>query len=106
MEGGDVLTFAGTRAGFEQGFGQFRAILDRYPLQSRTRYGCELVFEEIVRNIIRHGYADNQEHYISMTVPFTTIVSNCISKTMARRSIVSVTASTVEMDQAARGRRR
>lgn len=68
MEGGEVLTFAGTRAGFEQGFGQLRAILDRYPLQSRTRYGCELVYEEIVSNIIRHGYADNQEHRISMTV--------------------------------------
>jgi anti-sigma regulatory factor (Ser/Thr protein kinase) len=68
MESRDVLTFAGSRAGFEQGFGQLRAILDRHPLQPRTRYRCEVVFEEIVSNIIRHGYVDNQEHRISMTV--------------------------------------
>jgi serine/threonine-protein kinase RsbW len=68
MEGGEVLTFAGSRAGFEQGFGQLRAILDRHPLQPRTRYRCELVFEEIVSTVIRHGYRDDQEHRISMTV--------------------------------------
>ena len=68
MESGHVLTFAGSPAGFEQGFGQLRTILDGYPLQPRTRYWCELVFEEIVSNIIRHGYADSQEHRISTTV--------------------------------------
>ena len=36
--------------------------------QPRTRYWCELVFEEIVSNIIRHGYADSQKHRISTTV--------------------------------------
>jgi serine/threonine-protein kinase RsbW len=66
---GDVVVFAGSRAGFEHGSGQFRAILDRHPLQPGTRYRCELVFDEIVSNIIRHGYADdNQEHRISVTV--------------------------------------
>ena len=65
----DVVLFAGSRAGFEHGSAQFRAILDRHPLQPGTRYRCELVFEEIVSNIIRHGYADdNQEHRISVTV--------------------------------------
>jgi anti-sigma regulatory factor (Ser/Thr protein kinase) len=65
---GDVVTFAGSLAGLGQGFGQLRAILDRHPLPPGTRYRCELVFEEIVTNIIRHGYADDQEHRISVTV--------------------------------------
>ena len=68
MEGSEVLTFAASRAGFEQGFGRLRAILDRHPLLPGTRYRCELVFAEIVSNVIRHGYGDNQEHRISMTV--------------------------------------
>jgi serine/threonine-protein kinase RsbW len=68
MESRDVLTFAGTRAGFERAFCQIRAILDRYQLQPRARYRCELVFEEIVSNIIRHGFADDREHCITVTV--------------------------------------
>src|ERR1700741_53303 len=66
MERRDVLTFAGTRPGFEQGFQQFRALLDRHHLQPRLRYRCELVFEEVVSNIIRHAYADDAEHSISL----------------------------------------
>jgi serine/threonine-protein kinase RsbW len=67
MESREVLTFAGTRSGFEQAFRQFRAILDRHQLQPRARYRCELVFEEVVSNIIRHGYADDLEHRITLT---------------------------------------
>jgi serine/threonine-protein kinase RsbW len=68
MENRDVLTFAGTRAGFEHGFRQFRSLLDRHHLQPGVRYRCELVFEEVVSNIIRHGYADDREHAISIAV--------------------------------------
>src|SRR5262245_59167784 len=64
----EVVAFAGSRAGFERGLDTLRAILDRHALEARTRYRCELVFEEIVTNIIRHGYADDQEHHISVTV--------------------------------------
>lgn len=64
----DVVAFAGSRAGFERGLTGFRAVLNRHALEPRTRYRCELVFEEIVSNIIRHGCADDQEHHISVTV--------------------------------------
>jgi len=64
----DVVAFAGSRAGFERALGGFRAILDRHALDPRRRYRCELVFEEIVSNIIRHGCADDREHHISVTV--------------------------------------
>src|SRR5262245_36931756 len=64
----EVIAFAGSRAGFEQGLGEFRTILDRHTLDPRTRYRCEWVLEEIVTNIIRHGYADHQQHQISVTV--------------------------------------
>src|SRR5262245_12705281 len=64
----DVIAFAGDRAGFKQGASDFHALLDRHPLQPRTRYRCELVFEEVVSNIIRHGYTDNDEHRVSVTV--------------------------------------
>jgi serine/threonine-protein kinase RsbW len=66
--GGRVLRFPGTHAGFERAFADFRRILDAHDLQTRTRYNSELVFEEIVTNIIRHGYADDQEHEIALTL--------------------------------------
>jgi anti-sigma regulatory factor (Ser/Thr protein kinase) len=47
-----------TRAGLADGFVEFRRLLDAHALGERARYNCELVFEEIVTNVIRHGYAD------------------------------------------------
>lgn len=70
MQNGHVLTFPGTRAGFERAFADFRRTLDGHDLQRRARYQCELVFEEVVTNIIRHGYTDNQEHGIQVSLDF------------------------------------
>jgi anti-sigma regulatory factor (Ser/Thr protein kinase) len=42
-------------AGFEQAFGTLQSELDRDDLNPGTRYSVELVFEEIVANIVRHG---------------------------------------------------
>ena len=39
-------------------------------LQPRARYNCELVFEEVVTNIIKHGYADDRDHHIEVCVAF------------------------------------
>ncbi len=36
--------------------GQLRAVLDDYQIAGRPRFHVELVFEEIVTNVIRHGY--------------------------------------------------
>ena len=71
MQTGHVLTFAGTRDGFEQAFADLRRTLDRHPLPHKARYRCELVFEEVVTNIIKHGYADDQPHEIEVSLDFT-----------------------------------
>lgn len=49
------LTFPATISGFEQAFGTLQSELDRDDLNPGTRYNVELVFEEIVANIVRHG---------------------------------------------------
>ena len=55
------IRFPGTHAGFAQGFACFRAALDAERLEGATRYDAELVFEEIVANIVGHG-ARNGRH--------------------------------------------
>jgi len=65
-----VLSFPGTRAGFVRGFADLRRTLDTWELQPRARYNCELVFEEVVTNIIKHGYADDRDHHIQVCVAF------------------------------------
>lgn len=52
------LNFPATMSGFEQAFGTLQSELDRDDLNPGTRYNVELVFEEIVANIVRHGGAD------------------------------------------------
>jgi anti-sigma regulatory factor (Ser/Thr protein kinase) len=49
------LNFPGTLVGFEQAFARLRDELDAANLSAGTRYNIELVFEEIVANIVRHG---------------------------------------------------
>src|SRR5262245_45511989 len=47
--------FPGTLPGFEAAFARLRSALDEEPLDGGARYNVELVFEEIVANIVRHG---------------------------------------------------
>jgi anti-sigma regulatory factor (Ser/Thr protein kinase) len=70
MQSGYVLTFPGTLAGFARAFDDLRRRLDGHPLGRRTRYNCELVFDEVVTNVIRHAYRDTREHEIEVTVEF------------------------------------
>ena len=51
----DVLRFPGTCAGFEEAAGALRSLLDARMVGGTPRYHVELVFEELVTNIIRHG---------------------------------------------------
>ena len=53
-----ALNFPGTLAGFERGFAELRAGLARESLTPAARYNVELVFEEIVANIVRYGAKD------------------------------------------------
>jgi serine/threonine-protein kinase RsbW len=63
-----LLTFSGTRAGFTRAFADLRRTLDAHTLPERARYNCELVFEEVVTNVIRHGYNDDREHRIDIAL--------------------------------------
>jgi len=55
------IRFAGSHAGFADGFVQARGALDAQRLDGATRYNAELVFEEITANIIAHGAPDGHE---------------------------------------------
>ena len=70
MKSAQVLSFPGTRAGFVRAFADLRRALDARELQPRARYNCELVFEEVVTNIIKHGYTDDHEHRIDVSLDF------------------------------------
>ena len=49
------LRFPGTHAGFEQAFERLREALDAHGLAGAPRFDTELVFEEVVANIVNHG---------------------------------------------------
>jgi serine/threonine-protein kinase RsbW len=70
MQSGHVLTFPGTRAGFTRAFADLRRALDDRGLPENARYNCELVFEEVVTNILKHGYTDDREHEIEVSIDF------------------------------------
>jgi anti-sigma regulatory factor (Ser/Thr protein kinase) len=50
-----VLRFPATSAGLRQAADDIRRTLDASDLPARTRYNLELIFDEIVANIIRHA---------------------------------------------------
>ena len=70
MQSRHVLAFPGEREAIERAFIDLRGALDGHALGPRARYTCELVFEEIVTNIIKHAYRDDGEHTIELTVDF------------------------------------
>lgn len=49
------VRFPGTLGAFEQAFTRLRRTLDALPLEAAARYNVELVFEELVANIVRHA---------------------------------------------------
>jgi serine/threonine-protein kinase RsbW len=49
------LSFSATPAGFQQAADDVRRRLDGSGLPTRLRYNIELVFEEVVTNILRHN---------------------------------------------------
>jgi len=49
------LSLPATGAGFARGFEELRQGLDRMGLEPRARFAVELVFEEVVANVVRHG---------------------------------------------------
>lgn len=66
LPGEHVLRVPGDMAGFERGAAALRSALDACQVQGRARYWVEVVFEEIVTNIVRHGYTDDRSHEIDV----------------------------------------
>ncbi len=65
-----TLRFAASPGGFEQGFIDVRAALDEGAVGGRARHNAELVFEEVVSNVIRHGSDDGRAHHIDVSLAF------------------------------------
>jgi anti-sigma regulatory factor (Ser/Thr protein kinase) len=55
------IRFPGTHAGFAQAFARLQEALDAASLDGARRFNAELVFEEMVANIINHGAVDGRE---------------------------------------------
>ena len=62
------IRFPGSHEGFAQGFRRLRHALDRQALNASTRYNAELVFEEIVANIVGHGARNGREPDVRVTL--------------------------------------
>jgi serine/threonine-protein kinase RsbW len=62
------IRFAGTHEGFARGFERLRAALDAERLEGATRYDAELVFEEIVANIVGHGARNGREPDVQVSL--------------------------------------
>ena len=58
---GVEIRFPGNHAAFAQAFARLREALDDERLNGAARYNIELVFEEIVSNIIHYGAVDGRE---------------------------------------------
>jgi serine/threonine-protein kinase RsbW len=55
------IRFSGNRGGFARAFAQLHEALDKERLGAGSRYNVELVFEEVVSNIINYGRRDGRE---------------------------------------------
>ena len=55
METEHVLRFAPTPEGVDDGVTRLRAILDARQVPARHRHDIEIVFDEVVTNIVTHG---------------------------------------------------
>ena len=62
------IRFLGTHEGFAQAFVELRHALDREALDAAARYDCELIFEEIVDNIVSHGAVGDRAPDVHVTL--------------------------------------
>jgi anti-sigma regulatory factor (Ser/Thr protein kinase) len=62
------IRFPATLEGFEQAFAALRRALDLEQLDAGPRYNVELVFEEIVANIVRHGAGGGHRPDVRVTL--------------------------------------
>jgi serine/threonine-protein kinase RsbW len=62
------IRFPSTHEGLAQGSERLRAALDVERLNGTPRYNAELVFEEIVANILEHGAVDDRVLDVRVTL--------------------------------------
>ena len=62
------LRLAATREGFATGFDELRRGLDTLSLDARARFSVELIFEEVVANLVRHGARSDGRTLLSLEV--------------------------------------
>ena len=65
-----VLRFPATLDAYPHALEQLRRELEQWGLRGRSRYHVELVFEEIVTNIIRHSEVEHVEPAVEVALGF------------------------------------
>ena len=65
-----VIRLPATFPEFARAAAELREVLEARGIDSRPRYNAELVFEEIVSNVIRHGCSDRAECSIEVSLSF------------------------------------
>jgi anti-sigma regulatory factor (Ser/Thr protein kinase) len=63
-----AIRFPGSHDGVSRAFTRLRGVLDAKHLDGAPRYNVELVFEEIVSNIVRYGAVDGCELHLLVTL--------------------------------------
>jgi serine/threonine-protein kinase RsbW len=63
-----VFTFAATLGAFAEAFPRLRQLLADWKIDTGPAYRCQLVFEEVSVNIVKHAYRDERPHEILLTV--------------------------------------
>jgi anti-sigma regulatory factor (Ser/Thr protein kinase) len=66
MPESQTLLVAGGRTGFAHAAAQLSDLLDRCAIRGRSRIRAELVFEEVVTNVIRHAYGHDDPRHIEV----------------------------------------
>jgi anti-sigma regulatory factor (Ser/Thr protein kinase) len=63
-----ALRFPGTLSAFDQAAADLRAALDACGVRGRAHGHAEVVFEEVVTNVMRYGYEDGRPHWIDVSL--------------------------------------
>jgi serine/threonine-protein kinase RsbW len=61
-----TLLVSGGKAGFERSAAELTALLEQCPASARARFRAEVIFEEVVTNVIRHAYGDDDTRQIEI----------------------------------------
>lgn len=66
-----VLRFPSTKAGFERAISDLHGALDDAGVHGRVRYNTELVFEEVVSNVIRHARPNGATDQVEVSLVYS-----------------------------------